>query len=230
MKPGATWTRSCATARKRRAADARSKDLARALLEELVSGELARAFSNAGSRVETGVDAYEEHSVAYDKYPKGASNEHLHGELGRLEEEAVRQTDCATCAEFGEDRPEYLKALDFADAWGPCRGVFNVCLVPARRDVRLGKHCSCGLSFPGKLWWQPKKSKRASFCNVDWQMLVDEQSKRPDDVMFKKWVNQMGGQRGSDVLKCPRICCESHFVLRKKRLSMVAEVQLEGGA
>ena len=109
-----------------------------------------------------------------------------------------------------------MKTLDFGGGWGPDLGVFSACRAKTRYDVRLGRRRSRGTCFPGKLWWQPRKSKWAFFGKVDWQMLVDEQNKHPGDAMLKKWVNQMGVKCGSDVLKLPNIGCKSIFVPRKK--------------
>ena len=100
-----------------------------------------------------------------------------------------------------------LKALDFIDAWGPDMRLLNVCRARARQCRRRGA-ISCGLAFPGKLRWQGRKigagpgaqyvrdhSKWGFFCHVDWQMLVDEQSRFPDDPELKGLVEQIAGPK-----------------------------------
>ena len=79
---------------------------------------------------------------------------------------------------------------------------------PRRGDI------SRGLAYPSKLWWQgekrgsewvPNKDKRGFFCNVDWQMLVAEQSRNPNDPDLKKWADNAGGKFGSDIMGWPKI-------------------------
>ena len=102
-----------------------------------------------------------------------------------------------------------------------------------RRRPRRG-HVSRGLAFPGKPPFQGKKignecirdrDKWGFFCKVDWQMLVNEQSRHPDDPELKKRVDVMSAKFGSDVPARPDVVCGTKFAPRAKGSSMVAEIK-----
>ena len=56
-------------------------------------------------------------------------------------------------------------------------------------------------AFPGELWSQLDKGKWAFFCLVDWQMLINEQNKHPNNPVIKKWVDKMADEHGQHTLK-----------------------------
>ena len=101
--------------------------------------------------------------------------------------------------------------------------------------------CSCGLTIPSKLWWQPNKEAWMFRCRLDWAALIEEGSKeavrgdiaRPVTRWLRpvnKWISNLKRGYGDDFTKWPVIGCDSKFVPFAKGMSTVVEMRLEDGS
>ena len=205
--------------------------LAQALLNSLQSGNLLAAFSAAGKRMKEDDEIGQQYIQAYDEAMLDEDDERKHICLDNVESEMAQTTDYQTCSEYGEKQPAMLKALDFIDAYGEGLRLYNVCRAKTRYNLQKGKHCSCSLAFPSKLWAKkfPDQPHRWKYrCEVNWAALIEAQLNAPEDKLLKSWVDDMHREYG-EVPKLPKIGCGSDFVPWSKGLSMVAEVKCPDG-
>ena len=182
----------------------RSRKLAMGLLGALKSGGLIKAFSRAGQALDAAPPVYQDYEEKNNALMEaaGTNDPEREAEARRpfeeAEQAAIKQGDYQACKEFGADQPKYLKALDFVDMRGPDLPAFS-----ARRartaycDKKRG-HISRGLSSPAKMRLQGRRTDAAAgpkytrhqntwqfYCNVDWNMLVDEQQRHPSDTKLR---------------------------------------------
>ena len=231
IKDGSGLESSLKGQRKKKAIMERAHLLAQALLSSLQSGNLLAAFSAAGRRMiednETGL----QYIHAYEEAMLDEEDERAQNRLDSAEAEMAMTTDYQTCSEYGVKQAEMLKALDFIDAYGEGLRIYNVCRAKTRYIPEKGKHCSCGLAFPGKLWKKkfPDRPYTWRFvCEVDWAALIEAQLKSPDGKLLKSWVDDMHKEYG-EVTAWPKIGCGSDFTAYKKGYSMIAEVKCPDG-
>ena len=93
--------------------------------------------------------------------------------LDEMEEKSEEKHEWQTLK--GDDlQMQKLNALAFEDSWGPNVRVFNVC------KAKKGPHTTCGLYFPGRMWFQPDKKRHKLCCHVDWSQL----GQRPDRCCY----------------------------------------------
>ena len=69
--------------------------------------------------------------------------------------------------------------------------IYNVCRACTGWDDKKGCACSCGLSYPAKMWYQPDKTRWKFICRVAWEPLVIEARKCPNDTQLQQWVNNL---------------------------------------
>ena len=150
-----TCSYDCSTASLRKAAVLdHAGELAKALVEALHAGTYFEAFKAAGDRAYKDSAIAEEWQAAADAYFQNPEGDGLKDRYEAAERALDQTTDYEACAEFGEQQPDFLKALDFCDYLGPKMAVFNVC----RRKTGRNR-CTCGKAYPSKLWKQPAKHR-----------------------------------------------------------------------
>ena len=76
-----------------------------------------------------------------------------------------------TALETEERQPSILRSLDFFNSIGPDLRILNVCRGKTNYDSTYGMHCACGLSYPDKLWWNGKGTRKFR-CRVVWDEFV----------------------------------------------------------
>ena len=217
--------------RKKKAIMQRATLLAQALLNALKSGNLIAAFSAAGQRMKKDDAVGQQYIQAFDEAMDDKDDERKQIRLDNLEEELAQTMDYETCIEYGEKQSAMLKALDFIDAYGEGLRLYNVCRAKTGWNKAQGKHCSCGLAFPAKMWARKFKDdpNRWKFkCEVNWAALIEAQMNFPADKLLKSWVNDMHNEYG-DVTKWPKVGCGADFIPWAKGMSMVAEVKCPDG-
>ena len=213
--------------KKKKAIMERAHLLAQALLNSFKSGNLLAAFSAAGERMKENDVTGQQYIRAYDDAMANKDDERRQIRLDNLEPELAQITDYQTCSEYGEKQSAMLKALDFIDAYGEGLRLYNVCRAKTGWNPAEGKHCSCGLAFPAKMWARKYKDDpdRWKFiCEVNWASLVEAQLQSPTDKLLKSWVNDMYNEYG-EVPNWPKIGCGADFIPWAKGMSMVAEVK-----
>ena len=184
------------------------------------------ALSNAGLRIDKTAAISEEYDVAFNKYMDDPTNVDLKNRVEELEATYAATRDYQTLIEKGDQQVAYLKALDFVDALGPRLRLYNVCRARTNYNMEKGCHCSCGMAFPAKMWKRPNKTAWKWICQVDWEPLVIEKEKYPEDEMLEKWVNDLVNQYGDDWKKWPQPGCNSNFRPWRNGASMVVELKM----
>ena len=102
------------------------------------------------------------------------------------------------------------------DAIGPRMRIYNVCRARAGWNDKKNCQCSCGLSYPAKMWTQPDKTRWKFICRVAWKPLVIEARKSPNDTQLQQWVNNMAKKYGTYFGTWPQLGCGSVFAPWKR--------------
>ena len=215
-----TWSK------RKKAVMNRAEKLAAAFLEALKDGQLIGVFEKAGAQLQVSAAVHEEYEEALTVYLQDPLNKEKKKRAEELEQQCAETHDYQTLKEKGVDMQiKYLKALDFVDTLGPSMRVYNVCRARTGWNDELGVACSCGLAYPNKMWHQPDKNKWQWYCRVDWEPLVKEFEKHPEDVMLNKLVTYLKGKYGEDRAEWPQVGCGARFTPFKKGASMVVEIK-----
>eukprot|EP00974_Lingulodinium_polyedra_P065471 6330002-Lingulodinium_polyedra.AAC.1 len=61
-------------------------------------------------------------------------------------------------------------------------------------------------------------------CEVCWEPLLNEATKRPENAELNEWVAKLADRFGSDVSKWPKLGCGANFRPWAKGASMVVEM------
>ena len=152
IKEGSGLESSLKGHRRKKAIMDRAHLLAQALLSSLQNGNLLAAFSAAGRRMKEDNETGLQYIHAYEEAMLDEEDERAQNRLDSAEAEMAMTTDYQTCSEYGVEQAEMLKALDFIDTYGEGLRIYNVCRAKTRYNPDKGKHCSCGMAFPSKLW------------------------------------------------------------------------------
>ena len=218
---------------------ARSKTLAKALLNAVSHGKLLSKLAKAGSNFEKHGQQWDELEALYEEFEQAPWDGRLQAAVEEKEAEFTAAMDYKTGEEYGDQQPEFLKAMDFFDEISPDFKLYNLCRANTGWDEQNQKACACGFAFPSKLWKQEGSRWKFS-CQVDWNRLIEAAAAEGSGAgpacsgasqagsgPLAQWVEKLKLKYG-DVSQWPKFGCNSQFVPWKKGKSMVAEIRIEG--